>query len=125
MLALHSIACSSESTQQLQLTKIDLHQQKIALWLPVQPVPIEQALTLRLEVPKGVTPTLSRVEGVSMYMGTLPVQWQQVSDTEWQTNLYLGACTDPKMQWRLTIPLQHQHDGLPNSVQYLFISAAN
>lgn len=125
MLALHSIACSSESTQPLPLTKIDLHQQKIFLWLPQQPVPIEQALTLRLEVPENVTPELSQVEGVSMYMGTIPLMWQQLSPTEWQATLYLGACTDPKMEWRLTVPLRHELATVPQSVSYLFTSAAN
>lgn len=122
LLALSSISCSFDVTQQLPTTKLDLYQEKIILLMPRQPVPVEQGLQLRLQLPDGVVPQLSRVEGESMPMGQIPLQWQQLDANEWQAILYLGACTEEQMVWRMTIPLEHQQAALPQSVTFTFVS---
>lgn len=123
LLALHSISCSFDVTQQLPEAKIDLHQEKIILWMPQQPVPVEQGLKLRLRLPEGVNPQLSVVAGESMAMGQIPVQWVSNSEpNEWQATLYLGACTEPQMEWRMNIPLHHNLADVPKSVSFTFIS---
>jgi hypothetical protein len=121
LLALHSISCSFDTTQQPATVKLDLHQEKIHLWFPQQPVPTEQGLALRLQLPEGVIPQLSSVEGESMAMGRIPVQWQP-ADGSWQATLYLGACTEPQMQWRMHIPLEHDIATLPKRVTFTFWS---
>lgn len=123
LLALHSISCSFDVTQQLPVAKIDLYQEKIILSMPQQPVPIERGLALKLRVPDGVNPQLSVVEGVSMAMGRIPVQWEPAGEpNQWLATLYLGACTEPQMEWRMLIPLQHNHADLPKSVSFTFMS---
>ncbi len=122
LLALHSISCSFDSTQQLPVAKIDLYQETIILSMPQQPVPLEQALPLRLILPAGVTPKLAIVEGESMEMGRIPIQWRSAEGNEWQATLYLGACTESEMEWRTTIPLAHSDNNLPTSVTFTFSS---
>lgn len=123
LLALHSISCSFDVTQQLPTVKIDLHQEKISLSMPQQPVPIERGLVLNLHLPEGVSPQLSLVEGESMAMGRIPVQWKPSDEpNQWLATLYLGACTEPQMEWRMIIPLQHNDADLPKSVSFTFIS---
>jgi hypothetical protein len=58
-----------------------------------------------LLLPQQLQPQLSEVRGVSMYMGRIPLAWQQHSPGEWQATLLVGACSDPIMHWQLTIPL--------------------
>lgn len=124
LLALTSISCSFDHAQQLPTTKLDLYQEKVFLWLPQQPLPAETALPLRLILAEGVSPQLSFVTGESMAMGRIPVQWQRVPGevNEWQATLYLGACTEPQMQWRMVIPLAASKTTLPNSVSLTFWS---
>lgn len=122
LLALTSISCSFDTTQQLPTAKLDLYQEKIILFMPPQPVPVEQGLHLRLQLPSEVTPQFTTVEGESMAMGRIPLQWQLNDAEEWWAVLYLGACTEQQMVWRMTIPLRHQQPDLPKSVSFTFIS---
>ena len=124
LLTAFSIACSRVSRQLLAEQKIDLHQQKAYLWMPQSPLPIEQSVTLRLQLPAEVIPQLSVVEGLNMYMGKIPVQWQ-AKNGEWHAQLLIGACTEPRMDWQLTIPLEHQRDDFPNTFMVRFSSEAN
>ncbi|RUO60315.1 hypothetical protein [Pseudidiomarina insulisalsae] len=124
LLASLSISCRPDTAQHFATEKIDLHQEKVVLWLPPQPLPVEKQIPLRLQLPAGVTPELSELGGESMYMGVSPVQWQQGDEGEWHAQLYLGACTEHQMTWRLTIPLATQGD-LPASVSATFSSEAN
>ncbi|MFC0444815.1 hypothetical protein ACFOD1_10755 [Pseudidiomarina halophila] len=97
----------------------------VRLIMPAPDVPVEHPLTLELVLPDRVVPGLSLVEGESMYMGSIPLQWK-VNDTgRWQTTLYLGACSEPRMTWRLTVPLQDPQNQLPPQLSLTFTSVAN
>ncbi|MDX1525096.1 MAG: hypothetical protein R3273_02520 [Pseudidiomarina maritima] len=71
---------------------------------PDQPM-VEQPILIQLTLPEQVQPQLSKVTGVNMYMGAIPLVWQQQTQTRWQAELLLGACAEPLMQWRVTVPL--------------------
>jgi hypothetical protein len=73
-------------------------------WQPDSPR-AEQPIVFELLLPQQLQPQLSEVRGVSMYMGRIPLAWQQHSPGEWQATLLVGACSDPIMHWQLTIPL--------------------
>ena len=73
-------------------------------WQPDSPR-AEQPIVFKLLLPQQWQPQLSEVRGVSMYMGRIPLVWQQRSPGEWQATLLVGACSDPVMHWQLTIPL--------------------
>ncbi|WP_411358446.1 hypothetical protein [Pseudidiomarina salilacus] len=125
LLTASSIACSPDSSQPLAEKKIDLYQQKVFLWMPQDPVPIEQSVTLRLQLPAEINPQLSVIEGINMYMGKIPLQWLQQDNGEWHAQLLIGACTEPKMEWLLTIPLEHGSADFPSTLTVSFFSEAN
>jgi hypothetical protein len=74
-------------------------------WQPELPR-AEQPIVFSLTLPAELIPELSEVRGVSMYMGRIPLQWQQVAPGYWQATLVVGACSEPTMHWQLTVPLR-------------------
>ncbi|KFZ31825.1 hypothetical protein IDSA_03835 [Pseudidiomarina salinarum] len=60
-----------------------------------------------------------------MNMGHMPVQWQQVSPGVWQAQIILGACTEPVMRWRVTIPLTGELGDLPPVYAFEFVTDAS
>ncbi|WP_212748519.1 hypothetical protein [Pseudoalteromonas rubra] len=45
------------------------------------------------------------LEGTRMYMGTIPVFFTQQQGEIWSAEVMVGACSDPVMEWRLTVKL--------------------
>lgn len=43
------------------------------------------------------------IEGVSMYMGKIPVLFELNNDNDWHATTMLGMCSEPNMQWRLVL----------------------
>lgn len=66
-------------------------------------MPIESGVQLFLTSDTPLTKVNAEVRGVSMYMGRLPVPGSLHSATEWQGEMFLGACTDPQMIWSLQL----------------------
>ncbi|MDX1704994.1 hypothetical protein [Pseudidiomarina sp.] len=90
---------------------------------PEQPQ-VERPLIILLELPPGVVPYDSRVSGMNMNMGHMPLQWQQTASGSWQSEIILGACTEPVMQWLVTVPLTGDVGALPAVYQFMFITDA-
>jgi len=84
--------------------------------VPAQPL-VERPFSIRLQLPAGMRPSRSRIVGVSMYMGQIPVLWQQ-QDGHWHAEVMLGACSDPNMRWRLEIPLSNGEQQATLSVAF-------
>ncbi len=124
-LSLCLVACQPPSPKQLPTASHSFAAQQIKLKMPIEPIPLEQRIKLTLELPDRVKPGLGNVEGVSMYMGSIPLQWKQTDTGKWQADLYLGSCTEPRMTWRLTVPLQSEFDDLPAQISLNFESVAN
>ena len=40
-----------------------------------------------------------------MYMGWIPLQWQQISDNQYQVKTRVGACRMPNMVWAVRLVL--------------------
>lgn len=97
-------------------------------WQPEFPR-AEQPIVFSLTLPPEFTPQLSEVRGVSMYMGRIPLQWQALEPGRWQATLLVGACSEPTMQWQLTVPLQqHSSAATPvvhEPVRVLFTTVTN
>ena len=74
-------------------------------------MPVETPLQLTAVLPQNdelnsLRIVASEITGISMYMGRIPVQWQEVAVNTWQADILLGACTDPNMVWELTITIE-------------------
>lgn len=97
-------------------------------WQPDQPR-AEQPIEFRLMLPPDVQPLVSEVRGVTMYMGTIPVQWRFAEVGHWQATLLVGACSEPVMEWQLTIPLrwaaETEQRPMPQPLRVNFVTSNN
>ena len=50
----------------------------------------------------------SRLEGHSMYMGTLPALLKEVAPGEWQGQTLVGACSERQMIWAWVLDVEQQ-----------------
>lgn len=89
--------------------------QTASLHLQVSPaqIPVETPLTFTLQSQNALLKVGGELRGVSMYMGRIPLQWRQhelTSESEtalWTAEFFLGACSDPAMQWQLELWLDY------------------
>ncbi|MFY8275108.1 hypothetical protein AAEU32_13365 [Pseudoalteromonas sp. SSDWG2] len=74
--------------------------------------PFEVSLTLNKQ---GAVKSAA-MTGVTMYMGTIPVQFTQVDTHKWVARIMVGSCSEPRMVWHLNVDIQYQ--GQARSVFY-------
>jgi hypothetical protein len=70
-----------------------------------KPPQIEEQSILHIE---GIGPDSIEgvsIQGVNMYMGTIPVVPDEKHQSKWTGWTFLGACSEPKMQWELLIEI--------------------
>lgn len=92
-----------------------------AFWLisSTPEMPVEELIQVSLHTEQELSSLQGEIRGVSMYMGRIPVIWQQQDAHTWQAEVMLGACTDPNMVWELIIKKGSHSKRLPfQSVQY-------
>ena len=112
-----------DSSQATLLQTATLH----LLVSPAQ-IPVETPLTITLESPSKLVNVSGELRGVSMYMGRIPLQWRQAEVTAehemavWTAEFFLGACSDPAMQWQLELWLDYA-DGRREMQSVLFTSS--
>ncbi|WP_445426734.1 hypothetical protein [Alishewanella sp. HL-SH06] len=100
----------------------------LQLTLSPEHAPVETPLQLRLHSNKPLRAINAEIQGISMYMGRIPLQWRQqaleqsAEFTVWQAEFFLGACSDPQMQWQLQLILDYQ-DGERELHQLQFTSS--
>lgn len=78
-------------------------------------LPFQLALTLS---DPDATVTNSRLEGQSMYMGTLPALIQQDVPGHWQGQALVGSCTERSMIWAWVVDVEQQ--GKTRQFKFLF-----
>ncbi|MEZ6960375.1 MULTISPECIES: hypothetical protein [unclassified Aeromonas] len=67
------------------------------------PVRAERDFALRMTGGEpAITPVKAWLEGRDMFMGTIPVKFEQISGG-WQGTTLVGSCTSPTMVWLLNI----------------------
>lgn len=81
-------------------------------------MPFEERIELQGNFSASAEIVRSEIIGQSMYMGRIPVVWEQSTEDalHWRTQILLGACVDPHMVWALRIQVQlHNVYGAQNS----------
>ncbi len=69
-------------------------------------LPVESLLTLTLKPKMPITRVSGTIEGITNYMGFIPLGFSYDASTKtWQSQFMLGACTEPKMRWRVKLQL--------------------
>lgn len=106
-------ACS-EATDLKPMSVLNLYQgQGVAVSLSPAEVPVEQILNWRIQLSEGWQIKQAVVVGLSMSMGTIPLQFKShaAEDGVFAAEMVLGACSQPKMQWQLQLTLTHVTEG--------------
>jgi len=91
---------------------------KLTLFSSSPAMPEETAIDLYVELPASWLITRSQLSGESMYMGTIPVVWEHLSEGRWLAKIRLGACTDPNMVWRLSFNIDTEQGPATTSVHF-------
>ncbi|WP_296294539.1 hypothetical protein [Rheinheimera sp.] len=95
-------AAKTTTTRQVQLKTFTLS------YLPGD-MPVETPLLLKLDTGKeAVSKVTGIIRGKTMYMGEIPLRFER-KQQQWQAELMLGACTEPRMQWQLELEVTYQN----------------
>ncbi|SFR40422.1 hypothetical protein SAMN04488070_0547 [Pseudidiomarina maritima] len=92
-------SCEQQQPLQQHRTKAEIFHK----FDPDQPR-VEEPFVITLTAPTDVQLENGKIEGISMYMGSIPLVIEQITASEWQAQVWLGACSDPQMQWQVTVP---------------------
>lgn len=103
-----AISCTPAPTVE-STSKLLLDDDGIRLTISPGHVPVETALTLTLRA-DGLIAVTGELTGKSMYMGTVPLRFSKTAENQWQAEFFLGACSDPAMQWQLFLQLHYPQD---------------
>lgn len=82
--------------------------------------PVETPLQLSV-TGENIVEIAGNVSGVSMYMGLVPLKFNQ-NDGTWQADFLLGACSDPNMVWQAELQLTFR-DGKKRTLKQQFHSS--
>ncbi|WP_051219781.1 hypothetical protein [Rheinheimera baltica] len=93
---------------------------ELVLQLDPGNAPVETPLLLKLSV-VDVEKVTGELTGVSMYMGRVPLTFSKTNEG-WQAEFLLGACSDPKMVWQLSLELSYT-DEKKRSIKQQFQSS--
>lgn len=71
--------------------------------------PSERPIEIILKKIPETSKVQGKIVGLNMTMGTIPLFFQKNTDGHWSGQFMLGACTEPVMQWRLTVDITDNH----------------
>ncbi|WP_055437947.1 hypothetical protein [Pseudidiomarina woesei] len=86
---------------------------------------VEQQISVLIQAPANIEFSLGKVEGVNMNMGYMPVSIVRQGTNQWRADLYLGACTEPRMQWRVSLPWSSPTSAQNGVYQFDFYTETN
>ncbi len=111
------LLCFMGCTQQKQPERhevLQLHQDEITkVSLSPAKAPVEEVLNWTIELAEGWQVKQAEVTGLSMSMGTIPLLFKAEDGKPglYSTEMVLGACSQPRMQWQLQLRLLHATEG--------------
>lgn len=107
------VGCTKENQPQQQ-DVLQLHQDdKVLVSISPANAPVEEILSWTIKLSGDWKIKHAEVTGLSMSMGTIPLQFKAVAGDghTYTTEMVLGACTQPRMQWQLQLTLLHATQG--------------
>lgn len=102
---LQSLQCNFVNSQ----CRFLLDQKPVVAAFDAVPAP-EESVTLTLSLPTGEAVERAWIEGVNMYMGKVPVLMEPDGTGAWHGWFMLGSCSEPMMQWRMTLTLKGRRE---------------
>ena len=92
---------------------------QIKVWLSEETLSPETPFSIYAKLPAGVTITAAKLEGVTMYMGYIPVQFTKHSNI-WLANTMVGICSEQNMVWKLVLTTVDTKTATSENVEYFF-----
>ncbi len=83
-------------------------------------VTAESPFIIRLSTPHNIKIEKAILEGVNMYMGSIPLFFKSEQKNTWHAEAMVGACSEPEMTWRLTVT--YRAEGQTHTLMYFFNS---
>lgn len=68
-------------------------------------IPLETEVDISMKSASPINIRQAWVEGINMYMGRIPVEFESNDGMNWHSPLYLGMCSEPEMQWQLIVEI--------------------
>ena len=96
-----------------------IYDQQIKVWLSESTVTPETPFDINLSLPEGLQVKRAKLEGVTMYMGYIPVFFESVAG-KFRATTMVGVCSEKNMEWKLSIELKDQQ-GNNSQISYSFI----
>ncbi|WP_288343796.1 hypothetical protein [uncultured Pseudoalteromonas sp.] len=90
------------------------------IWLSNSDISPETPFTINLKVPSDAKNLSAKLEGVTMYMGFIPLQFKK-SGQLWAADTMVGACSESVMTWKMTVTYINADDQ-PQTLFYYFDS---
>ncbi len=92
----------------------------VEVWLSNPDISPETPFTINLKLPKEAKNLSAKLEGVTMYMGFIPLQFKQTGQV-WVADTMVGACSEPVMTWKMMLTYT-SGDNQPQTLLYYFDS---
>lgn len=108
---IHESSENSESSQTSLncIASSPCQSHEITLWNSAETLRPETPFDLFLDTQNPALKVRAAwLEGKSMYMGKIPVFFTLEQNSRWSAEVMVGACSDPVMEWLLTIELTGQ-----------------
>lgn len=96
--------------------------QSVALQITPKNIPLEEELALHFELPDELIIRQGWITGINMYMGKTPVIIQSVTGNLTKAVTFLGSCSEPNMQWLLSLEVENQQTNEQRSLYFRFIT---
>ncbi|SFT85814.1 MULTISPECIES: hypothetical protein [Pseudoalteromonas] len=74
----------------------------VEIWLPNSVISPETPFSINLKLPPNAYNVSAKLEGVTMYMGYIPLQFTQ-KGSYWSAQTMVGVCSEPVMTWKMTV----------------------
>jgi hypothetical protein len=78
-----------------------------------QPIEAEKEAIFMLEVTHltqarliNTKSIMAKIIGKDMYMGRIPVVFNNIAENQYQASSFIGACTEPSMEWLLLVEFE-------------------
>jgi hypothetical protein len=96
-----------------------IYDKQVKVWLSESIVTPETPFNINLSLPEGLKVINAKLEGVTMYMGYIPVFFKSTKGIL-QADTMVGVCSEKNMKWKLIIELEDQQ-AKTSQVTYYFI----
>ena len=118
------MACNPNTSQQTVATKHSSNEKIFHTIDPDQPR-VEAEISVTIQAPDSFQLQQGRIEGVNMTMGYMPVAVVPVAAGRWRATLWLGACTEPSMRWRVSLPWRDLSTNTNGFYEFEFVTENN